>query len=164
MEPAFNLVVLPQEGRWTHNETSETGTFVGSVQLLISPIASNRTPLPILPLTFPIHLTLPLIPGYAWVGMNLPSADSVRLDVDRPTTLSPTSGEIPLSAYPPYDPATGCGFLLPGIPIDWSMAPREETPSVSRDDAPAVPSSPAGEATIIPESEEEEDPSEGSPC
>ena len=65
MEPVFNPVVLPQEGRWTHSETSETGTLVGSVQLLISPFASDRAPLPILPLTFPVHLTLPLIPGDA---------------------------------------------------------------------------------------------------
>lgn len=32
--------------------------------------------------------------------------------------LPSPSSEIPLSAYPPYDPVTRTGFLLPGRPID----------------------------------------------
>ena len=158
MEPTFNLTVLPQEGYWTHNEQSEGGTFVGSVQLLISPVASDHFPTPVLPLTFPVRLTVPLIPGYAWVGVNPPPHGDV-------VPFSPPPSEIPLSAYPPYDPVTRYGFLLPGVPIDWSKGAREDTPPASGGDVPAVPSSPVVEAAavVVSEEEEEEDPSEGSP-
>ena len=83
-------------------------------------------------------------------------------DPDDNASSSSTSREIPLSAYPPYDPVTGCGFLLPGIPIDWSRGAREGIPPVSGGNALADSSSPIVEAATAAVSEEEEDHSEGS--
>ena len=82
-------------------------------------------------------------------------------DPDDAASSSSTPREIPLSAYPPYDPVTGCGFLLPGVPIDWSKGAREDTPPAPGGDASAVSPSPAVEAAAAAISEEE-DPSEGS--
>ena len=164
----MDITVLPQEGHWTHDELFEEDTFIGSVQFLISPVASDRFPSPVLPFTLPVRLTIPLIPGYAWVGVTPPPSDSPAPedspmpDSDDAASSSSAPREIPLSAYPPYDPVTGCGFLLPGVPIDWSKGAREDTPLASGGDIPTIPPSPAVEAAAAASSEEEEDPSEGS--
>ena len=168
MEPTIDITVLPQEGHWTHDELFEEDTFIGSVQFLISPVASDRFPPPVLPVTLPVRLTIPLIPGYTRVGVTPPPSgspapeDSPMPDSDDAASSSSAPREIPLSAYPPYDPVTGCGFLLPGVPIDWSKGAREDTPPVPGGDVPTVQPSPVGEAATAASSEEEEDPSEGS--
>ena len=124
MEPVYNITALPREGHWTHDELFEEDTFVGSVEFLISPVHSDRFPPPVLPLILPVRLTIPYIPGYAWVGATPPPADSPAPedspmpDTDDAASSSSAPSEIPLSAYPPYDPVTRCGFLFSGVPID----------------------------------------------
>ena len=83
-------------------------------------------------------------------------------DSDEAASSSSTKKEIPLSAYPPYDPVTGCGFLLPDVPIDWSKGAREDVPPAPGGEASAVSPSPAVGTVAAAVSEEEEDPSEGS--
>ena len=83
-------------------------------------------------------------------------------DPDDVASSFSTPREISLSAYPPYDPVTGCDFLLPGVPIDWSKGAREDTPPASGGDASAILPSPTLEVAAVTVSGEEEDPSEGS--
>ena len=151
----MDVTVLPQEGHWTHDELFEEDIFIGSVQFLISPVASDSFPPPVLPFTLPVRLTIPLIPGYTRVGVTPPPSgspapeDSPMRDSDDAASSSSAPMEIPLSAYPPYDPVTGCGFLLPGVPIDWSKGAREDIPPAPSGEASAVPPSPAVRLLVL---------------